>query len=96
MRENVFLLNRRQLTWVLRFMFRAGKSGSSSLTSLIGGTWPLRRYSLKSKPANNINKKQFLLHDKLCNANVQEYEDTEAECLGLSLVLIVTSENIER
>jgi len=33
---------------------RAGKSGSSSLTSLIGGAWPLRRYSLNTKPDNRI------------------------------------------
>jgi hypothetical protein len=39
---------------------RAGKSGSSSLTSLIGGAWPLRRYSLKTKPDKTIKIKDKL------------------------------------
>lgn len=37
-------------------MGTAGNSGSSALTSLTGGAWPLSRYSLKTKPGKIINK----------------------------------------
>lgn len=32
----------------------AGKRGSSLFTSLIGGTSPLKRYSLKTKPVKHL------------------------------------------
>lgn len=51
-----------QLTLSLQFTLRngkAGKSGSSSLTSLIGGAWPLRRYSLKTKPDKTMKENSF-------------------------------------
>lgn len=46
----------------LEFILRngtAGKNGSSSLTSLTGGAWPLRRYWLKTKPVKAMKKRGF-------------------------------------